>query len=180
MVTSNGKGNPIKTFESQMQFLQNHATEVTLVLDCSLTINSFHKKPNSIRSLYTNLNLVKRLFNNGTCQFFKSLIQRCQLLEIKCGWNMNTGRQPASHSSGENPESFCYLAQVLHWKVLFGDPTQEWSKLFPFSDSTYKSPSYAQLLACIAISHFSFTDNQWSSNDYPLYFWLYHSKTGEF
>ena len=71
MVTSNGKGNPIKTFESQMQFLQNHATEVTLVLDCSLTINSFHKKPNSIRSLYTNLNLVKRLFNNGTCQFFK-------------------------------------------------------------------------------------------------------------
>ena len=34
MVTSNGKDKPMKTFESQMQILQNHTTEVTLVLDC--------------------------------------------------------------------------------------------------------------------------------------------------
>ena len=35
MDTSNGKDNPMKTFESQMQILQNHTTEVNLVLDCS-------------------------------------------------------------------------------------------------------------------------------------------------
>ena len=109
---------------------------------------------------------------------FSCLIQRSQLLEIKCRWNMNTARQPASHFWGVNPESFCYLAQVLHWKLLFEDPTQEWRKLFLFSDSTYKSLSYAQLLACIVISHFNFIDNQSSSNDCILYFWLYYSKTG--
>ena len=94
-----------------------------------------------MRSLYTNVKgyLIMVLVN------FSCLIQRCQLLEIKCGWNTKSARQPASHSWSESPESFCYLAQVLHWKVLLGEPTQEWSKLFLFSDSTYKSTSKSPL-----------------------------------
>ena len=58
---------------------------------------------------------------------FPCLIQRCQLLEIKCGWNTKSARQQVSHSWGESPDTFCYLDQVLHLKVIFRNPTQEWN-----------------------------------------------------
>ena len=35
-------------------------------------------------------------------------------------------------SRGENPESFCYLALVLDWKVLFGEQNLGWIKVFLF------------------------------------------------
>ena len=42
---------------------------------------------------------------------------------------------PLSGVWGESPESLCYLALVLHWKILFGDPTYTGSKVFIFSEA---------------------------------------------
>ena len=47
MVTSNGKGNPMKTFEPQMKILQNHTTEVTWST-VRKTILSFYRRPENM------------------------------------------------------------------------------------------------------------------------------------
>ena len=47
MVTSNGKGNPMKTFEPQMKILQNHTTEVTWSTGRK-TILSFYRRPENM------------------------------------------------------------------------------------------------------------------------------------
>ena len=44
MITSNGKGNPIKTSERQMKILQNHTTEVTWST-VQKTILSIYRRP---------------------------------------------------------------------------------------------------------------------------------------
>ena len=47
MITSNGKGNPIKTSERQMKILQNHTTEVTWST-VQKTILSIYRRPENM------------------------------------------------------------------------------------------------------------------------------------
>ena len=60
---------------------------------------------------------------------FTLLIQRCQLLKIKFGWNAIPASQPANYSKspkwspGRSENSKSYVALVLDWKVLFGGQT---------------------------------------------------------
>ena len=69
-----------------------------------------------------------------------SRLQRCQFLKIKVGeMQIQQASQPVilsplMKSRDENPESFCYLAPVLYWKVLFEDQTLGWIKVFLFSN----------------------------------------------
>ena len=88
---------------------------------------------------------------------YSTLIQRCQLWEIRCGWNANSalvsgptswglgGRSVRTSEKGQGSKTmkaYSIWAVVLYWKILSGDQTHNCSKAFLFNQLTYKSPSY--------------------------------------
>ena len=95
------------------------------------------------------------------------LLQRCPLLETKCGCNANSTLLSGLTSWGLARTKVVSKVKgpiwdlVLYCKILLGEQIRNCFKKFIFHESTYKSPSYTSTSCCHSLFQFD-----WQ----PLYF----------